>query len=146
MAAADFATARGLAYGDPQLFGRLIRTLVEATTDYLLAQAEAGAEALMCSTAGPGCCSPSQFRRWVIEPTAQLVELIKAKHPHVPIIGFPRGAGDCTRNTPRVQACSASASIPRCAWAGRRPRCRPGCRQGNLDPLVLVAGGEALRN
>ena len=69
----DFAAARGMAYADPALFGRLIRMLVEATADYLLAQAEAGAEALMLFDSWAGLLPPAQFRRWVIEPNAALV-------------------------------------------------------------------------
>ena len=52
----------------PPLFGRLIGTLVEATTGYLLAQAEAGAEVLMLFDSWAGMLPPAQFRRWVIEP------------------------------------------------------------------------------
>jgi uroporphyrinogen decarboxylase len=89
----DFAAARGLAYADPLLFGRLIRMLVEASTEYLCAQAEAGAEVLMLFDSWAGLLSPAQFRRWVIEPTALLVRAVRKRHPAIPIIGFPRLAG-----------------------------------------------------
>ena len=89
----DFAAARGMAYGDPATFGRLIRVLVDATTDYLTAQIEAGAEAVMLFDSWAGMLPPAQFRRWVIEPSAAIVRNVKRLHPSVPVIGFPRLAG-----------------------------------------------------
>lgn len=141
----DFAAARGLAYADPTLFGRLIRTLVEATTDYLLAQIETGAEAVMLFDSWAGMLPPAQFRRWVIEPTATIVRNVKRLHPSVPVIGFPRLAGPLigeyvvrtgvntvamdTAMDPRFAASAVAGNIG---------------LQGNLDPLALIAGGAAL--
>jgi uroporphyrinogen decarboxylase len=141
----DFHTARGMAFSDPATFGRLIRVLVDATTDYLLAQAEAGAEALMLFDSWAGMLPPSQFRRWVIEPTAIIVRAVKRLHPNIPIIGFPRLAGPLIGeyvartgvNTVAMDTSMdpkfASSAVP--AHIGL---------QGNLDPLALVAGGGAL--
>jgi uroporphyrinogen decarboxylase len=141
----DFAAARGLAYSDPALFGRLIRTLIEATTDYLLAQAEAGAEVLMLFDSWAGLLSPSQFRRWVIEPTATLVRAIRKRQPDIPIIGFPRLAGpmlvEYTQRT-GVQALGIDTGMDLRWAAGAVPAGM--ALQGNLDPLSLVTGGMAL--
>jgi uroporphyrinogen decarboxylase len=141
----DFHTARGMAFSDPTLFGRLIRTLVAATTDYLLAQAEAGAEALMLFDSWAGMLPPSQFRRWVIEPTAEIARNIRRSHPSIPLVGFPRLAGPLigeyaqrtgvqvvamdTAQDPRFAATVVPSSV---------------ALQGNLDPLVLITGGAAL--
>jgi uroporphyrinogen decarboxylase len=141
----DFHTARGMAYADPALFGRLIRTLVEATTDYLLAQIEAGAEAVMLFDSWAGMLSPSQFRRWVIEPTATIVRNVKRLHPSIPVIGFPRLAGPLiTEYVQRtgVNTVAIDTSMdPR--FAASAVPAHVGL-QGNLDPLSLVAGGVAL--
>jgi len=141
----DFAATRRLAYADPLLFGRLIRTLAEATADYLLAQVEAGAEALMLFDSWAGLLSPAQFRRWVIEPTAQLVRSIRKRRPEIPVIGFPRLAGPMMAEYAQrtgVQALGMDTAMdPRWA-AGAVP---PGVAlQGNLDPLALVAGGAGM--
>ncbi|MBX6748022.1 MAG: uroporphyrinogen decarboxylase, partial [Acetobacteraceae bacterium] len=141
----DFAATRRLAYADPLLFGRLIRTLAEATADYLLAQVEAGAEALMLFDSWAGLLSPAQFRRWVIEPTAQLVRSIRKRRPEIPVIGFPRLAGPMIAEYAQrtgVQALGMDTAMdPRWA-AGAVP---PGVAlQGNLDPLALVAGGAGM--
>jgi uroporphyrinogen decarboxylase len=141
----DFATTRSMAFGDPALFGRLIRTLVEATTEYLLAQAEAGAEALMLFDSWAGLLPPSQFRRWVIEPTATIVRSLKRAYPAIPVIGFPRLAGpligEYTQRTGVDTVAMDTAMDPRFA-AGAVPATVG--LQGNLDPLALIAGGAAL--
>ncbi|MCK8785910.1 uroporphyrinogen decarboxylase [Roseomonas sp. NAR14] len=141
----DFAAARGLAYADPMLFGRLMRLLVEATTEYLCAQAEAGAEALMLFDSWAGLLPPSQFRRWVIEPTSQIVRAVRRRHPLVPIIGFPRLAGallpEYAQRTGVGTVAMDTATDPR--WAAAAVP-REIALQGNLDPLAVVAGGAAL--
>jgi uroporphyrinogen decarboxylase len=141
----DFAAARGMAYSDPALFGKLIRILIEASTDYLLAQAEAGAEVLMLFDSWAGLLSPSQFRRWVIEPTATLVRAIRKRQPDIPIIGFPRLAGSMLAEYAQrtgVQCCAIDTSMDLRFAAAAVPEGM--ALQGNLDPLSLVTGGMAL--
>jgi uroporphyrinogen decarboxylase len=141
----EYAAARGMAYADPVLFGRLIRILVDATAEYLIAQADAGAEALMLFDSWAGMLSPSQFRRWVIEPTAAILRLIRKRHPTIPVIGFPRLAG------PMLTEYAARAGLRTVAMdTGMDPRWAAQAigpeitLQGNLDPLALLAGGMAL--
>ena len=134
-----------MAFGDPALFGRLIDTLVAATTDYLLAQIEAGAEAVMLFDSWAGMLPPNQFRRWVIEPTAIIVQAIKRLHPGIPVIGFPRLAGplisEYVARTGVDTVAMDTAMDPR--FAATAVPSHIGL-QGNLDPLALVAGGAAL--
>ena len=141
----DFPTARGLAYADPALFGRLIRTLQEATVEYLVAQVEAGAEALMLFDSWAGMLSPSQFRRWVIEPTAAIARALRRRCPGVRLIGFPRLAGPLLADYAARAGVDATAMDtgmdPR--WAAQAVPATMAL-QGNLDPLALVAGGAAL--
>lgn len=141
----DFHTARCMAFEDPALFGKLIRILVESTTDYLLAQAEAGAEALMLFDSWAGMLPPSQFRRWIIEPTAAIVRSLKRLHPSIPVIGFPRLAGpmlgEYVARTGVNTVAMDTAMDPR--FAATVVPSHVGL-QGNLDPLALIAGGVAL--
>jgi uroporphyrinogen decarboxylase len=141
----DFAAPRAMAHADPTLFGRLIRMLVEATADYLTAQAEAGAEALMLFDSWAGLLPPAQFRRWVVEPNAALVRLLRKRLPAVPLIGFPRLAGPMLAEFAQragVQAVGMDTAMdPR--WAAAAvPETM--ALQGNLDPQALIAGGPAL--
>jgi uroporphyrinogen decarboxylase len=141
----DFAAARALAYADPVLFGRLMRMLVEATADYLSAQADAGAEALMLFDSWAGLLPPPQFRRWVVEPTAAVLRAVRRRHPEIPVIGFPRLAGPMLGDYAAragVQALGMDTAMdPR--WAASSVPAEMAL-QGNLDPLAVVAGGAAL--
>jgi uroporphyrinogen decarboxylase len=142
----DFAAPRAMAHADPALFGRLIRMLVESTADYLVAQAEAGAEALMLFDSWAGLLPPAQFRRWVIEPNAALVRLLRKRlPPDLPLIGFPRLAGPMLAEYAAragVQAVGMDTAMdPRWAAAAVPETL---ALQGNLDPLALIAGGPAL--
>jgi uroporphyrinogen decarboxylase len=141
----DFPLTRALAFQDPALFGRLIRMVTEATVDYLLAQAEAGAEALMLFDSWAGLLSPAQFRRWVIEPTAIIARALKKRHPQMPLIGFPRLAGVLLPEYAQRTGVNAvgldSAMDPRWAVANVPAGVT---LQGNLDPLALVTGGAAM--
>ena len=141
----DYAAVRGWAYDDPEKFQALIDLLVEATAAYLIRQAEAGAEALQLFDSWAGVLSEAQFRRWSVDPTKRIVEAVKAAHPHIPVIGFPRGAGalyaDYVRGT-GIDAVSLDVSVP-LDWAADHLQSRT-VVQGNLDNLLLAAGGEAL--
>ena len=142
----DFAHAKRLMYRDPGLFDALIDRLVEATIAYLSAQAEAGAEALMLFDSWAGVLSPTMFDRYVIVPTARISAALKARHPQVRLIGFPRQAGGSLvayAEGAGVHGVGLDTAVPP-AWAARALPLEV-TLQGNLDPLALVAGGEALR-
>ena len=142
----DFAATRTMAFAQPGLFEQLIALLTEATVSYLSAQIDAGAEAVMLFDSWAGILSPAQFRRHVIEPTQAIVNALRQLHPTVPVIGFPRLAGllvgEYAAST-RVDGIGLDTSMD----LGLAARVIPArtALQGNLDPLALVAGGQALR-
>ena len=137
--------ARQLAYQDPERFAELIEKVEQVTLDYLTGQVEAGAEALQLFDSWAGNLSPAQFEQWVIAPTARLVAKLKDRHPAVPVIGFPKGAGGKLAAYARetgVDAIGLDETVDP-FWAAKElPEELP--VQGNLDPLALIAGGEAL--
>src|SRR5689334_4911487 len=140
------AEARRLAYADPGRFGEIIGRIEEVTLDYLSGQVEAGAEALQLFDSWAGSLSPGQFERWVIAPTARLVAKLNKRHPEVPVIGFPKGAGGklaaYARET-KVAAIGLDETVDP-LWAAKElPPELP--VQGNLDPLALIAGGKELK-
>ena len=141
------AEARRLAYADPAVFSELIGRIEVMTLDYLCGQIEAGAEAVQLFDSWAGSLSPGQFERWVIAPTARLVASLKARHPAVPVIGFPKGAGGKLRayaSETAVTAVGLDETVDP-IWATEElPRDLP--VQGNLDPLALIAGGTALKD
>jgi uroporphyrinogen decarboxylase len=143
----DQAETRRLAYADPGAFAAIIGRIEEVTLDYLSHQIEAGAEAVQLFDSWAGSLSPAQFEQWVIAPTARLVSSLEQRHPGVPIIGFPKGAGGklaaYARET-RVNALGLDETVDP-VWAAKElPQSLP--LQGNLDPLALITGGDALRD
>src|SRR5215472_9420430 len=89
----DFVNARRMAYADSALFERLITLLEESTLDYLSAQIEAGAEALQLFDSWSGALAEPERRRWSLEPMTRITRRLKVRHPEIPVILFPRGAG-----------------------------------------------------
>ena len=87
------AEARRFAYADPAAFAEIIAAIADMTVDYLSGQIEAGVEAVQLFDSWSGSLAPAQFEQWVIAPTERIVGGLKARHPHVPVIGFPKGAG-----------------------------------------------------
>jgi len=141
------AEARRLAYRDPGQFGAIVERIEAVTLDYLSGQVAAGVDTLQLFDSWAGSLAPAEFERWVIAPTARLVAQLKARHPDVPIIGFPKGAGGklaaYARET-KVAAIGIDETVDP-AWADKAlPKTMP--VQGNLDPLALLAGGEALQS
>lgn len=141
----DFANTKRLMWSEPETFARLMDLLVEATGQYLIRQIDNGAEAIQIFDTWAGALPETEFRQWVIEPARKLVERIHAERPGVPVIGFPRGAGilyEAYVTETKVNGVSLDTSVP-LDWAARvlQPKCTV---QGNLDPILLVAGGEAL--
>jgi len=142
----DHAEARSWAYRDPEGFAALIDLLVEVSIEYLDGQVKAGANVLQIFDSWAGILPDDQFARWVVAPTIRIVRALKSRHRHVPVIGFPRGAGGNAASfiaETGVDGMSCDTAMPLNVMAelGRSSR---RVMQGNLDPLLLVAGGAAL--
>jgi len=140
----EFARIRHQAIAEPQAFGRLVDKLVVATIDYLDRQARAGVDALQLFESWAGILPEPMFRKWIVEPTQRIVDALRARHPSLPIIGFPRAAGALITTYAEetgVDAISLDLTVP-VRWA--RSTMPSKVMQGNLDPLVLVAGGRVL--
>ncbi len=139
------AEARRLAYADPGRFSQIIARIEAVTFDYLVGQIDAGAEVLQLFDSWAGSLSPAQFEQWVIAPTARLVSALQERHPEVPVIGFPKGAGGKLAAYARetaVDAIGLDETVDPYWAAEELPEDLP--VQGNLDPLALIAGGEEL--
>jgi uroporphyrinogen decarboxylase len=141
------ADARQLAYRDPGRFASIVQAIEETTLTYLLGQVDAGVDAVQLFDSWAGSLAPSEFERWVIAPTARLVERLRAERPQLKVIGFPKGAGGKLAAYARetgVDALGLDETVDP-AWADS---VLPDglAVQGNLDPLALIAGGEPLEN
>jgi len=141
----DQLPARRFAYRHADAFAGLIDVLVEASAAYLIGQFEAGVEAVQIFDTWAGVLPPDEFRIWCIEPCARIVAAVRNSVPNAKIIGFPRGAGtklpQYVAGVP-VDAVGLDWMIELGFARERVQSVRP--VQGNLDPLVLLAGGAAL--
>lgn len=142
----DYAAAKTMFFRDPVRFQALIDRIVAATIEYLSGQIVAGAEAVQLFDSWAGALAEPDFERWSIAPNAAIIAAIKARHPEIPVIAFPRGAGllyPRFAETVGADAIGLDTAVP-VEWA-RDTLQRRFCVQGNLDPLALAAGGDALR-
>lgn len=139
------AETRRLAYRDTFAFQAIIDAIADATVEYLSSQIIAGVDAVQLFDSWSGSLAPREFERWVIAPTADIVSRLRAGFPDTPVIGFPKGAGGKLPAYARetgIQAIGLDETVDP-EWADAvLPEGLP--VQGNLDPLALIAGGEAL--
>jgi uroporphyrinogen decarboxylase len=141
----DHAAAKTWAFGNPFGLDSLMNILVEATVDYLDRQILAGAEVVQLFDTWAGVLPEAEFRRYCIDPVRRIIAALKQKHPKVPVIAFPRGAGalyDGYAAATGADAIGLDYTVP-LNWArdhlwNRTPV------QGNLDPRLLVVGGQAM--
>ena len=141
----DFLTAKTWAYEDSAGFARLIDLLVQTTADYLSEQVRQGAEVLQIFESWAGIWPEADLRRWSLEPCKAIIDRVRAVHPTVPIIVFPRGAGPLYQayaEQSGAQALGLDSQVP-LSWA-RDVLGAKVVLQGNLDPVLLRAGGPLL--
>jgi uroporphyrinogen decarboxylase len=141
----DQAPARLFAYRDAAAFDVLMDVLIEASASYLVRQLQAGADAVQIFDTWAGVLPPAEFARWCIAPTKRIVTMVRLQVPGAKIIGFPRGAGS---QLPRYVA-ETGVDAAGLDWMIDKDFAREQVQsavpvQGNLDPLVLLAGGVAL--
>jgi uroporphyrinogen decarboxylase len=141
----DQLPARLFAYRYPQAFAQLIDLLVETSADYLIRQFEAGVDAVQIFDTWAGVLPADEFGMWCIEPCARIIEAVRRRVADARVIGFPRGAGTKLEGylaAVDVNAVGLDWMIELDFARDRIQTQRP--VQGNLDPLVLLAGGPAL--
>ena len=140
----DFLTARQFARAQPLAFRSLTDHLVSVTADYLTGQVDAGAEVLQIFDSWAGLLPEDAFADWVIQPTRTLVTEMRRRRPGIPIIGFPRCAGWLYARyvaETGVDAVSLDTTVPIEQAVDLQSKVPV---QGNLDPAVLVTGGDEL--
>lgn len=141
----DQAPAHAMAAADRAGFLALLDRIAEATITYLSAQIEAGAEVVKLFDSWAGSLKGQDFDDFALAPTRKIIAALKARHPDTPVIAFPRGAGPRYEGFARATGADAVALDQGVDpdWAARVVQV-DGCVQGNLDPRLLVTGGQPL--
>jgi len=141
----DKSTARGWGYSNPDLLNKLLDLIIEASAQYLAEQVKAGADALMIFESWAEGLPSDLFQTLVIDANAQLVQRLRDMGISVPIIGFPRGAATMLKSYTSqvaVNGVGLDTAIDPGHIAGAVPQNM--AVQGHLDPLLLIAGGDAM--
>ncbi|MGA0614547.1 uroporphyrinogen decarboxylase [Paracoccus sp. KR1-242] len=141
----DQGPAHAFKDADREAFSALIDRVTEATIAYLLAQVAAGAEVVKLFDSWAGSLRGRDFDDFALKPAQRIIAALKARHPHLPVIAFPREAGPRYAGFARATGadCVALDNSVSADWAAAEVQ-KDGCVQGNLDPRLLVQGGDAL--
>jgi len=142
----DQAPAHKLRQEDPTTFDTLINLLTDATIEYLSKQVEAGAEVVKIFDSWAGSLKGEAFDRYALEPAKKITQEMKQRFPGLPVIAFPREAGDKYIGFAKAVGadCLAFDTSVDATWAAQHLQ-KDGCVQGNLDPKLMITGGDALR-
>lgn len=141
----DQAPAHRFKDTDRAAFGALIDRITEATVEYLSAQVEAGAEVVKLFDSWAGSLKGQDFDDFAVKPAARIIAALKARHPGLPVIAFPREAGQGYIGFAKATGadCVALDNSVTPEWAAEHVQ-KDGCVQGNLAPHHMVTGGQAL--
>lgn len=141
----DQGPAHALKATDRATFAGIIDRLTEATIEYLAKQVEAGAEVVKLFDSWAGSLKGQDFEDFAVAPTARIIAELKARFPGLPVIAFPREAGEGYVGFAKKTGadCVAIDNSVSADWAAAHVQ-KDGCVQGNLDPRHMVTGGDAL--
>jgi uroporphyrinogen decarboxylase len=141
----DQAAAHRLKAEDRATFAALLERIEAATVEYLSAQVQAGAEVVKLFDSWAGSLKGQDFADFALEPARRITAALKARHPGLPVIAFPREAGQGYAGFARATGvdCVALDDSVTPEWAAAHVQ-PDGCVQGNLAPGHLVTGGAAL--
>jgi len=141
----DQGPAHGFKAADRAAFSALIDRVTEATVEYLLAQVAAGAEVVKIFDSWAGSLQGADFEKFAVAPARRIIAALKARHPGLPVIAFPREAGVRYQGFASATGadCVALDQSVTAEWAAAHVQ-PDGCVQGNLDPALLVSGGQPL--
>ncbi len=141
----DQGPAHALKAADRATFAGLIDRITEATIDYLSEQVKAGAEVVKLFDSWAGSLKGEDFTDFAVKPAARIIAELKSRHPGLPVIAFPREAGEGYIGFAAATGadCVAIDNSVSPEWAAQHVQ-PGGCVQGNLAPGHMVTGGAAL--
>ena len=141
----DQGPAHALKAADRATFQGIIDLLTESTILYLSEQIKAGAEVVKIFDSWAGSLEGQDFIDFAVKPAARITKALKDIHPDVPVIAFPRGAGERYAGLHAAIGadCIALDDGVTPEWAAAHVQ-TGGCVQGNLASSHMVTGGETL--
>lgn len=143
----DPSALRSAWYGDPAFVEGLITLLVDATSEYLIAQIEAGADAVQLFDTWAGGLPEPALGALCLAPAKEIARRVKAKYPTVPVILFPKGVGPAAAAFAELEECDVIGIDHSYPWTYARQALSPHVAvQGGLDPMLVVTGGRRMED
>lgn len=142
----DQAPARLFGYRYPKEMEALLALLAEISADYLVEQIDAGADAVQIFDSWAGVLGEKEFEDYAVKPVRRIIESVRARRPDAKIIAFAKGAGILLkdyRQKTGADCIGLDWSVPLSFAAELQ---KDGPVQGNLDPMLMIAGGNSLDN
>ena len=141
----DQGPAHALKAENRDLFEALLARITAGTIEYLSKQIEAGAEVVKIFDSWAGSLKGEDFQKYALAPAREITQALKTRHPDIPVIGFPREAGDGYIGFAKATGvdCVALDNSVSAEWAAANVQV-DGCVQGNLASSHMVTGGQAL--
>jgi uroporphyrinogen decarboxylase len=140
----NFSTLKHIASADLAFFAALVDLLTDAVSEHAINQIEAGAEIIQIFDSWAGMANEAEYKQWIIAPAKKIVQNIKAVHPDIPIIGFPRESDEqflAYAKETGVDAVSVDQTV-QLAWI--KSHLQPICRvQGCLNNELLAGNKQA---
>ncbi|MEZ0259848.1 MAG: uroporphyrinogen decarboxylase [Alphaproteobacteria bacterium] len=140
----DFPVTRHFAEVQPEKFKELLTIITDATVQYLRGQIASGAQAIQLFDSWANLLNRQQFVEWSIAPTREIVRKLKSAHPDIPIIGFPRAVTAPFYKRFAEETGVDALGLDQLATFDAFPP--KFCLQGNLDPTVLLKGGQEMKD
>lgn len=142
----DQGPARMFYYEQRDAFLKLLNLLADVSADYLIAQLDAGADAVQIFDSWSSVLDANAFEECCVQPVRRMTDRVRAARPEAKIIGFPKGAGSLYAGYRSATGCDALSLDWGVSWDFARELQSEGAIQGNLDPMRLLTGGDALKS
>jgi len=141
----DQGPAHALKAENTAVFEGLLERLTDATIEYLSKQIEAGAEVVKLFDSWAGSLKGDDFVKYALKPAAKITQALKQRHPGIPVIAFPREAGDGYIGFAKATGadCIAIDNSVSAEWVAQNVQ-PDSCVQGNLASSHMVTGGDEL--
>ena len=141
----DQGPAHALKAENHAVFEGILERLTEATIEYLSKQIEAGAEVVKLFDSWAGSLKGEDFVNYALKPAAKITQTLKQRHPGIPVIAFPREAGDGYIGFAKATGadCIAIDNSVSAEWVAQNVQ-PDSCVQGNLASSHMITGGDDL--
>ena len=143
----DYRLIKSMLYARPDLLHRILAVNAQATQQYLNAQIEAGAQAVMLFDSWGGVLADGLFQQFSLAYTRQVVTGLLREHDgrRVPVIVFTKGGGAWLEDIAGCGCDAVGLDWTVNLGTARRRTGDAVTLQGNLDPMTLFGGAQAIR-